>query len=84
MTVHHVYLQKVRKAGKCAARIRALAVARGVPVPWWGTTKRKSATSGGRRPIAERGGGDRLRRRVISGRVSVSLGVYMLSRWMGD
>src|SRR5258708_15807100 len=86
MTVHHVYLHRFHRASKCAARTCALAIAGGVPVRWWGTTRRKAATSGSRRPtrraIAERGGGRM--RRVISGRVGVSVGVYMLPRWTGD
>jgi hypothetical protein len=54
-------------------------------VRWWGATRRKAATSRRRRQIAERGGGDRgIRRGVVSGRVSVSMRVYIVLRWMGD
>lgn len=52
---------------------------------WWGTTRRKGTTSGSRRQITERGCGDRgIRRRVVSGGVSVSMGVYMVLGWMGN
>ena len=49
MTVHHVRLHRVRRAGKCAARIGALGIAGGVPVRWWGATMRKGVTTSRRR-----------------------------------
>jgi hypothetical protein len=80
MTVHHVYLQRVRRAGKCAARMGAFAIAGGVPVRWGGTSGRNGVATSGRKGGGGGGVGDR---RIVSGRVSVSVRVCMLSRWKG-